>query len=89
MNESETLQLSKALIARASVTPEDAGCQAMLAERLEKLNLALSSNIFVLMIPIIYGRVLVQKDHCSHSPGILMLCRLALNPNGQPLPLSQ
>ncbi|MDH3979987.1 MAG: succinyl-diaminopimelate desuccinylase [Gammaproteobacteria bacterium] len=34
---SSTLELAQALIARASVTPEDAGCQDMLAERLEKL----------------------------------------------------
>ncbi|MEJ2508983.1 MAG: succinyl-diaminopimelate desuccinylase [Gammaproteobacteria bacterium] len=31
---SATLELAKALIARASVTPEDAGCQALMAERL-------------------------------------------------------
>ena len=35
--ESATLNLSKALIARRSVTPEDAGCQALLAERLAAL----------------------------------------------------
>lgn len=33
----ETLKLLKALIARASVTPDDAGCQAMLIERLAPL----------------------------------------------------
>jgi len=37
MSESDTLQLSKALLARASVTPDDQGCQPLLAERLEKL----------------------------------------------------
>ncbi|MGD8784379.1 MAG: succinyl-diaminopimelate desuccinylase [Thioalkalispiraceae bacterium] len=37
MSESETLQLSKRLISRPSVTPDDAGCQALIAERLEKL----------------------------------------------------
>ena len=37
MSESDTLQLSKALIVRASVTPDDQGCQPLLAERLEKL----------------------------------------------------
>lgn len=31
---SDTLEFTKALIARASVTPDDAGCQEMLAERL-------------------------------------------------------
>ncbi len=34
---SPTLELAQTLIARASVTPEDAGCQRILAERLEKL----------------------------------------------------
>lgn len=34
---SNTLELAKALIAKASVTPDDAGCQAMLAERLKAL----------------------------------------------------
>lgn len=33
----ETLQLAKALIARRSLTPDDAGCQQILIERLEKL----------------------------------------------------
>lgn len=33
----ETLQLAKALIARRSLTPDDAGCQEILIERLEKL----------------------------------------------------
>ena len=34
---SETLELSKALIARRSLTPDDAGCQDIIIERLEKL----------------------------------------------------
>ncbi len=34
---SPTLELAKALIARPSVTPDDAGCQALLAERLAPL----------------------------------------------------
>jgi succinyl-diaminopimelate desuccinylase len=33
----ETLELAKALIARRSITPEDAGCQALIAERLVPL----------------------------------------------------
>ncbi len=33
----ETLELAKALIARRSLTPDDAGCQEILIERLEKL----------------------------------------------------
>jgi succinyl-diaminopimelate desuccinylase len=34
---SEALRLTEALIARRSVTPEDAGCQALLAERLVRI----------------------------------------------------
>jgi len=37
MTDSATLSLSKTLIAKPSVTPDDAGCQALLAERLGKL----------------------------------------------------
>lgn len=34
MSDTATLDLAKALIARASVTPDDAGCQSLLAQRL-------------------------------------------------------
>lgn len=34
---SETLKLTKELINKESVTPEDGGCQKLIAERLEKL----------------------------------------------------
>ncbi|HEB77218.1 MAG TPA: succinyl-diaminopimelate desuccinylase, partial [Methylothermaceae bacterium] len=34
---SETLELAKALIARPSVTPEDAGCMDLIVERLQPL----------------------------------------------------
>ncbi|MGQ9724676.1 MAG: succinyl-diaminopimelate desuccinylase [Tepidimonas sp.] len=37
---SDTLRLTEALIRRPSVTPEDASCQALLAERLEALGFA-------------------------------------------------
>lgn len=37
MSDSPTLQLARTLIARASVTPDDAGCQQLLAERLRAL----------------------------------------------------
>jgi len=51
---SETLKLAEALIRRASVTPEDAGCQDLLAERLspldfkaERLDFADTQNIWL------------------------------------------
>ena len=34
---SNTLDLTKELISRKSVTPEDAGCQELIAERLSKI----------------------------------------------------
>lgn len=47
MSESATLQLSKDLISRVSVTPEDAGCQSLLAERLSKLGFKIEHMRFV------------------------------------------
>ncbi|SHI15875.1 succinyl-diaminopimelate desuccinylase [Ferrimonas marina] len=46
MAESEVLQLAKALIARRSVTPEDAGCQQMMAEYLAPLGFDIESMVF-------------------------------------------
>ena len=45
-SESDVIQLAKTLIARASVTPEDAGCQKLLSERLAKLGFHNESMIF-------------------------------------------
>ncbi len=46
MNESDTLALAKQLIAQPSVTPDDAQCQALLAERLSKLGFQIESLPF-------------------------------------------
>jgi len=43
---SPTLELSKALIARPSVTPDDKGCQQLLAERLEKIGFVIENLCF-------------------------------------------
>ncbi len=40
---SETLALARALIARPSVTPDDAGCQALIAERLRAIGFTIES----------------------------------------------
>ncbi len=42
---SETLALARALIARRSVTPDDAGCQALIMERLAPLGFACESTV--------------------------------------------
>ncbi len=43
---SETLELAKQLISRASVTPNDQGCQKLLADRLEKLGFTIEHMRF-------------------------------------------
>jgi succinyl-diaminopimelate desuccinylase len=43
---SETIELAKALIERASVTPDDAGCQPLIAERLQALGFSIESLRF-------------------------------------------
>jgi succinyl-diaminopimelate desuccinylase len=43
---SETLRLAEALISRRSVTPEDGGCQALLAERLGRAGFACEHHAF-------------------------------------------
>src|SRR5207247_4725120 len=43
---SETLHLLEALIARASVTPQDGGCQSLIAERLAPLGFRCESMPF-------------------------------------------
>jgi succinyl-diaminopimelate desuccinylase len=43
---SETLELLKELIARPSITPNDAGCQDIITERLEKLNFKIEKMRF-------------------------------------------
>jgi len=44
---SETIELTKQLISRESVTPEDAGCQQLMASRLETLGFNIDSMFFV------------------------------------------
>ena len=41
-NADDTLELAMALISRPSVTPDDAGCQELLIERLEPLGFEIS-----------------------------------------------
>src|SRR6266850_1221862 len=43
--DSGVLELSRALIGRRSVTPEDGGCQALLAERLERAGFQCASVV--------------------------------------------
>ena len=46
MASSAVLQLTKDLLSRPSVTPDDAGCQAVLAERLEPLGFTAETLVF-------------------------------------------
>ena len=42
----KTLLLAQALIRRASVSPEDGGCQALIAERLSAVGFGVESLVF-------------------------------------------
>ncbi|MDO6705250.1 succinyl-diaminopimelate desuccinylase [Photobacterium sp. 1_MG-2023] len=46
MSDSPVLALAKDLISRPSVTPEDAGCQALMINRLEKLGFKIEPMVF-------------------------------------------
>ena len=46
IKESAVITLAKDLMSRASVTPEDAGCQKLMAERLEKLGFSNETMVF-------------------------------------------
>ena len=64
---SPTLELASALIARPSVTPEDAGCQQMLIERLEAIGFDCETMVFGEVTNLgvgpahVEGRVLLEK----------------------------
>ena len=46
MSQNDTAALAAALIQRASVTPEDAGCQALMQERLEQIGFQMTDLPF-------------------------------------------
>lgn len=46
MAESKTVELTKQLVARPSVTPDDAGCQKIISERLKKLGFTITDMPF-------------------------------------------
>jgi len=43
---SQTLELTKSLISKASVTPDDKGCQAIMIDRLKKIGFTINSLKF-------------------------------------------
>lgn len=45
-NQSEVIELAIELMSRASVTPEDAGCQKLMSQRLAKLGFTNESMVF-------------------------------------------
>mgnify|MGYP000607088256 CR=1 FL=1 len=47
MQDTATIKFTKQLIERPSITPEDAGCQQLMASRLEKLGFNIESMFFV------------------------------------------
>ena len=79
-----TLALAKQLIALQSVTPNDAGCQILLSNRLEELGFDIEALNFLTITArsIIYGLEKVLNHRVLYLPGILMLCRLGIRENG-------
>ncbi len=74
---SETLQLAQALIARRSLTPDDAGCQDILVERLEKLGFKIERMRF--------GNVdNLWARHGTSSPVIVFAGHTDVVPSGPP-----
>ncbi|WP_242108021.1 succinyl-diaminopimelate desuccinylase [Luteimonas aquatica] len=71
----DVLQLACSLIARASVTPEDAGCQALLAERLQRAGFACER--------LRYGEVdNLWATHGSGGPVLVLLGHTDVVPSG-------
>ncbi|MFC7300735.1 succinyl-diaminopimelate desuccinylase [Cognatiluteimonas weifangensis] len=72
---SEVLNLAKELILRASVTPDDAGCQALLAQRLQRAGFACQS--------LRYGAVdNLWATHGSDGPVLVLLGHTDVVPPG-------
>ena len=76
---SATLELTEALMARASVTPEDAGCQALLADRLRPLGFTCETvtsgpenfrvtNLWAVRRGVAGGRTLMFAGHTDVVP---------------------
>ena len=72
---SEVLDLARELIARPSVTPDDAGCQTLLAERLRRAGFACE--------PLRYGEVdNVWATHGEGGPVLVLLGHTDVVPSG-------
>lgn len=73
----DVLQLAQALIQRASVTPEDAGCQALIAERLQQAGFACEH--------LRYGAVdNLWATHGNGGPVLVLLGHTDVVPPGPP-----
>jgi succinyl-diaminopimelate desuccinylase len=73
----DVLQLAQALIQRASVTPEDAGCQALIAERLQQAGFVCEH--------LRYGAVdNLWATHGSGGPVLVLLGHTDVVPPGPP-----
>ncbi len=79
---SDVLELTCDLISRASVTPEDAGCQATIAARLQRAGFACES--------LRYGEVdNLWATHGSGAPVLVLLGHTDVVPPGRARGLDQ
>lgn len=73
MTDSPVLALAKDLISRQSVTPEDAGCQEVMIERLKALGFEIEVMVFEDTTN--FWLAVVQKHHCLLLPATQTLCQ--------------
>ena len=74
MNETQSLSLAKQLIAEASVTPDDKQCQAILAERLQKIGFTIETMHFGNTQNIWARRGRHENQHCLFCNRMRALC---------------
>lgn len=78
---SPTLQLTKELISRPSVTPNDEGCQALIAERLEKIGFQIE-NLRFGEVDNLYAVYDGNKGGNPEGPTLLFLGHTDVVPSG-------
>ena len=76
----KTLDLTRDLMSRASVSPTDGGCQALLCERLQALGFAIEHLRFGIVDN--FWRGAAPRAPYSVSPDIPMWCRRARSRSG-------
>jgi succinyl-diaminopimelate desuccinylase len=81
-----TLRLTEALIARPSVTPDDAGCQALMAERLQAIGFACTTLTYGPTEAPVTNLWAIKRGHDAQAPTLVFAGHTDVVPTG---PLDQ